>query len=118
VVARIVDRLIVMYAGKIVETGSTREIFENPLHPYTQGLLSCIPVPGKTKRGEHLGTIPGIVPTLIGEITGCGYFNRCPFAQNKCAVNNPDFKIIEPGRGYCCMLDPDHLKNNALEVVR
>jgi peptide/nickel transport system ATP-binding protein len=118
VVARIVDRLIVMYAGKIVETGSTQEIFENPLHPYTQGLLTCIPVPGKTKRGEHLGTIPGIVPTLIGKIAGCGYFNRCPLAQTKCAVKNPDFKIIAPGRGYCCRLESDHLKNKALEVEK
>ena len=118
VVARIVDRLIVMYAGKIVETGSTLEIFENPMHPYTQGLLSCIPVPGKTKRGEHLGTIPGIVPTLIGEITGCGYYNRCPSAQKKCAVKNPDFKMIAPGRGYCCTLESDRLQKNALEVVK
>lgn len=118
VVARIVDRLIVMYAGKIVEIGSTREIFENPMHPYTRGLLTCIPVPGKTQRGEHLGTIAGIVPTFIGDITGCGYFNRCPFAHEACAVKDPDFKMIAPGRGYCCTLASDHLQNRALEDVK
>ena len=114
VVARIVNRLIVMYAGKIVETGSTQDIFENPMHPYTQGLLTCIPVPGKTERGAHLGTIAGIVPTLIGEISGCGYFNRCPLAQKNCAVENPDFKIMAPGRGYRCTLESERLKKQRI----
>ena len=58
VVAKIADRVAVMYAGQIVEEGSVYEIFDNPSHPYTRGLLSCIPVPGKIKRGEHFGSIP------------------------------------------------------------
>ncbi|MFZ9135620.1 MAG: ABC transporter ATP-binding protein, partial [Candidatus Puniceispirillaceae bacterium] len=71
VVARIATRVAVMYAGQIVEQGTAQQIFENPLHPYTRGLMRCIPVPGKTKRGTPLGSIPGMVPSLIGEFTGC-----------------------------------------------
>ncbi len=57
VVARIATRVAVMYAGQIVEQGTAQQIFENPLHPYTRGLMRCIPVPGKTKRGTPLGSI-------------------------------------------------------------
>jgi peptide/nickel transport system ATP-binding protein len=76
VVAKSADRVAVMYAGQIVEEGSVYEIFDNPSHPYTRGLLSCIPVPGKIKRGEHLGSIPGMVPSLIGEFTECRFAGR------------------------------------------
>ena len=77
VVARIADKVAVMYAGQIVETGPAKDIFKNPMHPYTQGLLSCIPTPGKTRRGAHLGSIPGGVPVLIGDMVGCLFANRC-----------------------------------------
>ncbi|MGB7305930.1 MAG: ABC transporter ATP-binding protein, partial [Burkholderiaceae bacterium] len=84
VVARLADRVAVMYAGEIVETGSANEIFADPRHPYTQGLLRCIPVPGRTKRGDHLGSIPGVVPSLIGDIHGCAFANRCEHANDVC----------------------------------
>jgi len=103
VVARIADRVAVMYAGEIVETGTATEIFEAPLHPYTQGLIDCIPIPGKTKPGEHLGSIPGIVPTLVGELRGCAFRDRCAFATPAC-----DADIVEntlgPGRQFRCIL--------------
>jgi len=89
VVARIADKVVVMYAGEVVEKGSVREIFETPRHPYTRGLLRCIPVPGKTKPGEHLGSIPGIVPSLIGEVEGCAFRSRCDVAEAACASNVP-----------------------------
>ena len=76
VVANIADRVAVMYAGQIVEEGSVFEIFDRPTHPYTRGLLQCIPVPGKVKRGEPLGSIPGMVPSLIGEPEGCRFSGR------------------------------------------
>jgi len=76
VVANIADRVAVMYAGQIVEEGSVFEIFDNPSHPYTRGLLSCIPVPGKIKRGEPLGSIPGMVPSLVGDFSGCRFSGR------------------------------------------
>jgi peptide/nickel transport system ATP-binding protein len=84
VVARVADRVAVMYAGEIIESGDVDEIFSRPTHPYTQGLMNCIPVPGKTAHGERLGTIPGIVPSMIGEMTGCAFANRCAFAQDIC----------------------------------
>lgn len=104
VVARLADRVAVMYAGEIVETGSASEIFSQPRHPYTQGLLECIPVPGKTKRGEHLGSIPGIVPSLIGEMQGCAFANRCPAATQVCNQNVAE-RELGPGRAVRCVLD-------------
>ena len=89
VVARIADKVVVMYAGEVVESGSAREIFENPRHPYTRGLLRCIPIPGRTKPGEHLGSIPGIVPSLIGTVEGCAFRSRCDVAEDACATAIP-----------------------------
>lgn len=85
VVARIADRVAVMYAGQVVETASTEQIFTSPQHPYTQGLINCIPIPGKTKPGETLATIAGVVPSLIGNQTGCAFANRCPSACAQCS---------------------------------
>jgi len=84
VVARIATRVVVMYAGQVVETGTAAEVFGAPRHPYTRGLLDCIPIPGKTKRGERLGTIPGMVPSLIGHMHGCHFASRCNFAIDDC----------------------------------
>jgi len=76
VVASIADRVAVMYAGQIVEEGPVLEIFDNPTHPYTQGLMRCIPVPGKIDRERPLGTIPGMVPSLVGEFSRCRFDGR------------------------------------------
>jgi len=84
VVARVADKVAVMYAGELVETGAATEVFNTPTHPYTRGLLRCIPLPGKTERGSRLGTIPGIVPSLIGDIRGCAFRTRCPHALPAC----------------------------------
>jgi peptide/nickel transport system ATP-binding protein len=73
-----------MYAGQVVETGTAAEVFGAPRHPYTRGLLDCIPIPGKTKRGERLGTIPGMVPSLVGRIEGCHFASRCPHVIDEC----------------------------------
>ena len=89
VVARIADRVAVMYAGQIVEEGTAHDIFASPQHPYTQGLMRCIPVPGKTAPGGKLGTIPGVVPSLIGEISGCAFRDRCDYAREICEQNIP-----------------------------
>lgn len=89
VVARIADRVAVMYAGQIIEEGSTKDIFNNPQHPYTRGLLECIPLPGKTAPGGKLGVIPGVVPSLIGDITGCAFRDRCSFVKPECSHNPP-----------------------------
>jgi peptide/nickel transport system ATP-binding protein len=84
VVARIATRVVVMYAGQVVETGTAAEVFGAPRHPYTRGLLDCIPIPGKTKRGERLGTIPGMVPSLVGHMQGCHFAGRCNYVVDAC----------------------------------
>ncbi|TCS61506.1 peptide/nickel transport system ATP-binding protein [Primorskyibacter sedentarius] len=84
VVARVADKVAVMYAGELVETGPATEVFAAPSHPYTRGLLRCIPQPGKTARGAALGTIAGIVPSLVGEVTGCAFRTRCAHAIPAC----------------------------------
>lgn len=89
-VARIADRVAVMYAGEIVESGDAKQLFGNPLHPYTQGLLKSIPIPGRTRPGEHLGSIPGLVPSLIGEQRGCAFRNRCEKATADCSNDIPE----------------------------
>ncbi len=106
VVARIADRVAVMYAGEIVETGTTEQVFNQPLHPYTLGLMECIPVPGKTKRGQRLGSIPGVVPSLVGNIQGCSFRGRCPFATPTC-VEDVALHEVGRGRAYRCHYSPE-----------
>jgi peptide/nickel transport system ATP-binding protein len=106
-VSRIADRVLVMYAGKLVEEGMARDIFRNPQHPYTQGLLRCIPVPGKTKPGERLGAIPGVVPSLFEEISGCGFKTRCPKAMPACSTGEITMRQSDPGHFDRCILPAD-----------
>ncbi len=89
VVARVADKVAVMYAGELVETGPAADVFNTPSHPYTRGLLRCIPLPGKTERGSKLGTIPGIVPSLVGDVQGCAFRTRCPYAEAACRGDIP-----------------------------
>jgi peptide/nickel transport system ATP-binding protein len=89
VVARIADRVAVMYAGEVIETAPVGELFARPTHPYTRGLLNCIPVRGKTLPGSHLQAIPGVVPSLVGEVRGCAFANRCAMVQPACAETPP-----------------------------
>lgn len=112
IVARIADRVAVMYAGRIVETGTRAEIFSTPVHPYTQGLLRCIPAPGRTRRGSPLGAIGGMVPSPIGPAIGCLFRNRCRYARNACAPNEITLAEISPGRACRCVLDPEESRRN------
>ena len=89
VVARVAHRVAVMYAGEIVERASAGELFGAPKHPYTRGLMASIPVPGRTPPGEHLGAIPGMVPSMIGEVRGCPFRDRCAYAAPVCAEDVP-----------------------------
>ena len=104
VVARIANRVVVMYAGEVVEEGSAVELFSTPHHPYTRGLLRCIPVPGRTAPGGKLGLIPGIVPSLIGEVTGCSFRDRCEFAQPECA-QTVAMQSAPTGQRWRCILE-------------
>jgi len=88
-VSRIADRVVVMYAGTMVEEGSARAIFGDPRHPYTRALIGCIPQPGRTARGAMLGTIPGVVPAMVGAVQGCAFRSRCALATPACAADIP-----------------------------
>ena len=104
VVARLAHRVAVMYAGEIVETASAEALFRDPRHPYTQGLISCIPVPGKTQPGERLGVIPGVVPSLVGDLRGCPFRTRCPHARAICA-DEPPYRGSPEAHAWRCVLE-------------
>ena len=104
VVARIADRVSVMYAGEIVEHAPVAALFARPSHPYTRGLLASIPVPGKTRRDQPLGSIPGTVPRLPPGFAGCPFRDRCPHATPACAADIP-WRDAGPGHHYRCILE-------------
>ncbi|WP_114811382.1 ABC transporter ATP-binding protein [Paraburkholderia kururiensis] len=103
VVSRIADRVAVMYAGQIVETASASDLFAQPSHPYTRGLLNCIPVRGKTRPGSRLEAIPGVVPSLVGEFSGCAFRNRCPQAHEAC-LQTPALAAVDAQHLSRCVL--------------
>lgn len=99
VVARIANRVAVMYAGQFVESAPINKLFDSPSHPYTQGLIQCIPVPGKTDKNELLKSIPGEVPDLSLKRKGCSFQNRCYQAKENCSTKVQSLKISE--EHYC-----------------
>jgi peptide/nickel transport system ATP-binding protein len=103
IVARVADRVAVMYAGEIVESAPVAELFASPLHPYTRGLLACIPVPGRTRPGDPLGVIPGQVPAPIGELRGCQFRNRCAHVRPGCESDQA-LREARPGHLRRCLL--------------
>ncbi|HSV82555.1 MAG TPA: ABC transporter ATP-binding protein [Ramlibacter sp.] len=105
VVRRIGDRVAVMYAGEVVETGPTADILANPSHPYTRALLSCVPKDVPRGPGERLGFLPGTVPSLVGELRGCQFRNRCPLATAPCAGDVPR-QEVQGGHEYRCIIAP------------
>jgi oligopeptide transport system ATP-binding protein len=100
VVAGVTDRIIVMYAGKIAEESPTDELFANPRHPYTLGLLSSVPRLDETSH-ENLPTIPGSPPDQLHPIEGCPFQPRCPFVLPKCKTYPPPMQVGSRHRAYC-----------------
>ncbi len=104
VVAEMCDRVVVMYAGKVVEQGSVREIFRHPSHPYTMGLLNSIP--RLEGRQERLSSIPGNVPSLELMPAGCRFASRCAFATKRCVTEEPSLlSISEEHDARCWLVD-------------
>jgi len=99
VVAGNADRLAIMYAGKIVESGPVPLLFDNPLHPYTQGLLNCIPRLGQK---EALLTIPGQLPNTGEHQEGCLFLERCNKPCRPCGHQTPELQEIEPDHWVRC----------------
>lgn len=100
-VANLCHNVKVMYLGQVVEEASTEELFQNPLHPYTQGLLSCIPHLG-VKKGEPLPVIEGSVPPLSKVPVGCHFCTRCKMADQHCMEHEPPACEVAPGHVVKC----------------
>ena len=101
VVAGLADKVCVMYAGKLVESGSVDEVLDRPLHPYTKGLIGS--VPSRNKRGRPLAQIPGMTPSLLNLPDGCPFADRCPRVQDDCRVALPPTVEYLPGRFARCI---------------
>lgn len=104
IVAEMADHVVVMYAGKAVEYGDVFSIFENPRHPYTKGLLQSIPSTTVTKK-QKLFTIEGTVPSLRNLPQGCRFNTRCPFAFERCFVENPELTVLPGDHRVACHLE-------------
>ena len=116
VVARYADRVNVMYAGKIRETGRSDEIYENPKHPYTVGLLNSVPrldYPADKK----LEPIQGDVPNLMALPEGCAFRDRCDWAVEQCELEDPPLEEVYPGHGAACW-EKDKVRLPALETAQ
>lgn len=100
IAAQVAERIVVMYAGDIVEDGNTNQIFSRPSHPYTQALLRCYPKSAKSK--ERLETLNGSIPDLRKEIQGCKFAERCPHVVDKCREETQKYIEVEPNHYAKC----------------
>ena len=108
IVAKMCDKVAVMYAGKIVEQGNVREIYNNPKHPYTQALIKSIPRLGNK---DPLYVIPGQPPNLADLPTGCAFHPRCPYATDQCINEEPPYISFTNGQQSKCWLSVEEAKN-------
>ena len=107
VACQVADRVAVMYAGDIVETSTVYDLFSKPLHPYTQGLISCLPT--GSKRKVTLKPIPGSVLDLRTHVVGCKFVSRCPYAMTPCSEKRPPLVHVQDNHKVACYL---HGENN------
>jgi oligopeptide/dipeptide ABC transporter ATP-binding protein len=106
VIAEMASRVVVMYAGKVVEEAPVRDLFKDPRHPYTQGLLGSVPVIGrKAETGRRLQEIPGIVPSPLETPTGCRFHPRCPKTIDACREKEPPMVHLNEHRRVNCWLE-------------
>jgi oligopeptide/dipeptide ABC transporter ATP-binding protein len=101
VISQMCDRVLVMYAGRIVEAASTGRIFAAPAHPYTRALMECLPA---AEAGARLGAISGVMPGLTALPPGCRFHPRCPLAEPRCAVEEPRLRPVGAEQVAACHL--------------
>lgn len=109
IAAQICDRVAVMYAGRIIEIAETKEIFKNPCHPYTKGLLKAVPRLGKNKP---LSFVPGMIPDLVNPPKGCRFHLRCDDAMDICCSQKPEDLKIENNHNVSCFLYNNENRQN------
>jgi peptide/nickel transport system ATP-binding protein len=106
VVAEVAQRVVVMYAGQVIEEGTVEEVFERPWHPYTQGLIRSIPrIDADASRGSRLVSIPGTVPSLVEPPPGCRFAPRCAYAREACRQATPALREVGTGHRVACILE-------------
>jgi peptide/nickel transport system ATP-binding protein len=103
-VRQIADRMIVMYAGKIVEISTMEKILQRPFHPYTQGLFNSVLTPEPEIRKRGIAVIPGAPPNLINPPNGCRFHPRCPHVMEVCKEREPELREVEEGSKVACFL--------------
>ncbi|MGH1357993.1 MAG: dipeptide ABC transporter ATP-binding protein [Burkholderiaceae bacterium] len=113
VVSRAVDKVAVMYAGQIVEHGSRARVLNDARHPYTRGLLACVPIAGQADR--KLSAIPGIVPSLISKVEGCSFANRCSVMREICQTGSIPMRKLESSHAARCQ--PEELAKSSLATI-
>jgi oligopeptide/dipeptide ABC transporter ATP-binding protein len=104
IVSQMCDRVIVMYAGRIVEQAPIARIFREPRHPYTQALIACLPGLDGLGEARRLGAISGVMPGLKALPSGCRFHPRCPQAEGRCAVEEPRLRPVAPEQTAACHL--------------
>lgn len=117
VVAETCKRVIIMYAGKIVESGTVSELFQSPMHPYSQGLIASIPSIEKS-HDQTLASIPGAPPNLLDPPPGCRFHPRCEYAQSICQTDDPPAEELKPSHFVACHLAAGRITSEGYSISR